>query len=501
MINASLSISPLINVTASLAPQAVQAESTATLLMLSNSPVIDVVTRMETFTSATQVATFFGSNSPEAAAATIWFSQSPQPLSLNIGRWAQTASSGQLFGAPLTPTQQGIAAWQAITDGGFDITIDGGAQELITLVNFAAAANLNAVAALIQAKLTGATIVWNALIESFVITSNTTGATSNVSFATAPAAGVTDISGMLGMKSTSLGAYQANGIAAESALAAVTIFDQNFGQQWYALNILGAVDADHQAVAPFLAASINKHFYSISTQEAGVLVTADTTDIAYVLQQAKTPKTAVQYNGNSPYSALSLMARILTVDYTGSNTAINLMYKQEPGILPDNLNSIQLASLLAKNCNAFLAYNNGASIIQPGICSDGNWIDTIIGADALTLAIQTAVFNLFFTSTTKVGQDDSGQHQIKVTIEQVLAQFKTNGYIAPGVWTGPLFGSLQNNPDGTPPTLTKGYYVFQPPVAGQSQASRSGRISVPFQIAVKLKGAVQTVNVAITLNN
>lgn len=501
MINPSLSISPLINVTASLEQAAVQAESIQTLLMLSNSPVIDVVTRMETFNSATEVATYFGSNSPEAAAAAIWFSQSPQPLSLNIGRWAKTASSGQLFGASLTPTQQTIATWQAVIDGGFDITIDGGAATLVTGLDFAAAGNLNAVAALIQAALTGATCVWNALTESFIITSTTTGATSTVSFATSPAGGTTDISAMLGMRSTSLGAYQANGIAAESALAAVTIFDENFGQQWYALNILGAVDADHEVVGPFLAASSNKHFYWVSTQEAAILVPTSTTDIAYVLQQAKTPKTAVQFNGNSPYSALSLAARILTVDYTGSKTALNLMYKQEPGILPDNLTSLQLASLLAKNCNGFLAYNNGASIIQPGICSDGNWIDTIIGADALTLAIQTAVFNLLYTSTTKVPQTDAGMHQIKVTIEQVLAQFAANGFIAPGVWNGPLFGSLQPSSDGTPPTLTKGYYVYQPPIASQSQGTRSARISVPFQVAVKLAGAVQTVDVAITLEN
>ncbi|KAA6459628.1 DUF3383 domain-containing protein [Acidobacteria bacterium AB60] len=498
-ISASLPISSLVSVTATLSAAAVQAQSTQTMLVLVNDPTIDVKTRMQYFTSAAAVAQQCGSNSLAAASATVWFSQVPQPAGLYLGRWAQTASSGQLFGATLTATQQLIATWQAVTSGGFTVTIDGGAAQNITGLNFAALGNLNAVAAAIQAHLTGATIVWNALTGQFVITSATTGAASTVSFATAPGSG-TDISAMLGMTAGSIGAYQVSGIVAETALAAMTIFDQEFGQQFYGVAILGAADSDHQAVATFLAASANKHFYAVSTQETGVLVTGNTTNIAYLLQNAATAKCAVQYSGSSAYSAIEMLARILTVDYTGQSTAINLMYKQEPGIAPDTLTANQLAALVSYNCNGFLAYNNGASILQPGICSNGQWIDTVIGTDALVLAIQTAVFNLLYTTPTKIPQTDVGMHQIKVTIEQVLSQFAGNGFIAPGVWTGPLFGALQNNPDGTPPTLSKGYYVYQPPVSSQSSSARQSRISVPFQIAAKLAGAVQTVSVNITLN-
>lgn len=495
--NASLSISSLVSVSASLAAQATQAQSTQTMLVLGSSPVIDPVTRMLSFPSLTAVAQLFGSNAPETAWATDWFNQSPQPTSLNIGRWAQSATSGQLIGSPLLPSILLISTWTPITDGGFHITVDGGGPQNVIGLNFSGASNLNGVAAVIQAVLTGATIVWNAINGNFVVTSDTTGASSTVSFATAPTGGgVTDISSMLGLTAASSGAFQAPGIVAETALAAVTIFDNTFGQQWYGLSIIGAADADHLAVQAFIAASINKHFYWTSTQETGVLVATDTSDIAYALKAANLAKGAVQYNGSSPYSAASLAGRILTVDYSGSNTAIALMYQQEPGITPDTLNALQLANLLAKNCNAFLAYNNGASIIQPGICSNGQWIDTVIGADALVLAIQTGVFNLLYTSTTKVGQDDPGMHQIKVTIETFLAQFKTNGYIAPGIWNSAGFGSLKQGD-----TLTKGYYVYQPPIALQSEGQRDARISVPFQIAAKLKGAVQTVDVFITLNN
>lgn len=498
MVNPALPISTLVNVTGSFEPTAAQGQNTSTLLVLGSSAVIDPVTRIRTYTSEEAVATDFGNNAPETLTAQIWFSQTPQPQSIDIGRWVQTASAGQLYGAPLTAAQQAIAVWNAVADGGFDVSING-TPLTITELDFAAAANLNAVAAAIQtalnAVLAGATCVWNSVYSRFVITSPTTGAASTVTFLTAPAEGTTDISGMLGMTAASSGAYIANGIVAETALAAATIFDDQFGGQWYGMMICGAADADHQAVAAFLAASSNKHYYFVPTQEAGVFTPGNTENIAYELMTAETGKCAVQYNGGSPYAIASLAAKMLTVNWGGSDTTIPAAWQTEPGVAADNLTSSQLAALLANNCNAFLNWSNGAAITYPGIGSDGNWIDAVIGADVLTIAIQTAVFDLLQTQT--VGQDDAGNHLIKVTIENVLAQWVTNGFIAKGLpWNGAGFGSLQEGQ-----TLSKGYYVYVPPMASQQQSQRTARIGGPFQIAVKLRGAIQTCDVVITFQN
>lgn len=498
MNNSSLPESSIVSVTAQVAAAATQAENTQSMLVLVDEPTIDVVERIQTFTSADDVATQCGSNSLAAAAAIDWFNQRPQPTSLKIGRWAQAASSGQLIGAPLTATEQLLATWQAITDGAFTITIDGGAAQNITTLDFSAVANMNGVAAAIAAKVTGATIVWNSIDSDFVVTSATTGATSSVSFASAPTGGGTDISAMLGLASTSSGVYQANGIAAETASDAVTLFDTNYGQQWYGLAVIGAQNADISAIGTLLAASSNKHFLWVSTQDTGVLVSATTTDIAYTLKQANAGNVAVQYNGSDANSAVSLAALMLTVNYGGSNTFRPAMFGQEPGVTADTVSTSQLAALIAKNANAYLKYNNGSSIVQPGICSNGMWIDTAIGADALVLDLQSDIFNLFLT--TAVPQTDAGMHMIKVVIEKRLKKYVDNGFIAPGVWNGPLFGSLQLNPDGSNPNLSAGYYVYQPPIASQSAAQKAQRISVPFQIAVNLAGAVQSVNVVITLS-
>jgi hypothetical protein len=485
----ALPVSRLINVSVNLTPSAAQSQSTSTLLILGSSSVIDVKSRLRQYTSINQVAADFGSSAPEYLAAVLWFEQSPQPPLLLIGRWAQTPTPGRLFGGPVGS----LGSIQAISLGGFTITIDATVKNLAAL-NFSAASSFNAVASIIQTGLgASATCVYNSVYNRFEITSATTGATSLVSFATPPGTG-TDASHVLGLGSTD-GGYQANGMVAETALAAVTLFDSQFGQQWYAVTVLGAVTADHQAIAPYIEAGNNKHLYGVSTLDANTLNPGSITDVAYLLSQLKFNKTTVQYSSSNPYAVVSLLARILTTDYTANNSVITLMYKQEPGIIAETLNTTQIAAVEAKNCNVFVNYDNSTAIIEPGVASSGQFLDTVIGTDVLAITIQTALYNDLYTTTTKIPQTDAGMHILTTTVEQVCSQFVQNGQLAPGIWNQAGFGALDQGD-----FMSKGYYVFAPPISTQSQANRSSRMSVPIQVAAKLAGAIHTVNVIVTVN-
>jgi hypothetical protein len=504
---ASLPISNLINVSVNLSPQAAQMQNISDALILGNSQVIDTIQRIREYTSLTAVEIDFGSTAPEYLAAVLWFEQVPQPTSLFIGRWAQTATPGQLIGATLPAASQLMSAWTGITAGSFDIAINGGSAVPVTGMNFSvpAVTTMQGVAAVIQTAVdavdAGVDVVWNSVYEQFQITSSTTGSTSAVAFLTAAGSG-TDISALMGCRSTSSGAYVVPGLAAETAVAAATLFDNEFGQQWYALAMPTiTADSDHVAVATFInGTAINgtttKHLYGITTQEAGVLVSTDTSNIAYQLQQLNLLRSIVQYSSSNPYAVVSLLARALTVDYSGNSTTITLMYKQEPGIVAETLNQTQLAALEGFNCNVFVAYNTNTAIIQSGVVSDGNYIDVVTGTDWLALDIQTSVYNLLYQSQTKIPQTDAGTNQIVSVISGVCAQAVINGLLAPGTWTVGGFGSLQQGQ-----FLPKGYYIYAPPVSSQSQSQRGARISVPIQIAAKLAGAVQTVNIAISVNS
>ncbi len=498
---ANLPISRLVKVDVVLAAMAAKAQNLSTLLVLTTSAIVDVIERVRTYNTITDIATEFGTDGPEYAAALLWYQQSPQPAQIKIGRWAKTASKGKLVCGPLSGAEQSIDTWKAITTGAFKVGIDAVGATAVSGLDFSADANLNAVAARIQAAVraanaafTTATVTWNAVYSRFEFESGTTGADSKVLFLTAPAAGA-NIAGALKGLSTSSGAYVADGIAAEDALDAVAIFDDRFGQTWYGLTIPEAVDADHLAVAGFIEATNNKHVYGVTTQDAGVLSSVITDDIATQLHALSYDKTMIQYSSGNAYAVCSLLGRALTVNYNGNNTVITLMYKQEPGIVAEALSETQMTALAAKRCNVFVAYNNDTAIIEKGQMCSGEFIDTITGADAFSITVMNEVYNLLYTSPTKIPQTDAGNHLIVTTIEAVCSKYVTNGYLAPGTWDQTGFGTLAQGD-----FLPKGFYVYAPPIATQLKPDRQARKSVPIQVAAKRAGAVHTVDITLNIS-
>lgn len=491
----TIPISSLIPIGVTLSPQAAQAQNLSSLLILSGSTVIDAGERMRAYTTLTDVASDFGTDSQEYAEAALWFSQTPQPTgNLFIGCWVQDTTHGMLVGAPLTLAQKQVSNWTSITEGQFSLSIDGSSYVASNL-NFTGVTNLDAVASIINNALfiTYGTYsdACNWTGSSFVISSPTVGPDSSVTFAT-------DTSGVatqLGLTNTpGNGAYVVPGLLPESLVDCLTAMDSRFGNQWYAVKVIGASNHDVVTAAFFVEASTNKHFQNVTIMDSGTIVSNSTSDLGYILKQGNFNKTAWQYSSSSSAAFTSAMARLLSVDYAGTSTTINLMWKQEPGVIPENLNTDQLKAIQARNGNVLAALSNGTDILLPGKVTSGEWIDTIVGMDNLVIALQTALFNLQYTTLTKIGQDDEDIHQFVACCEAVCEQFVTNGLLGPGVWNYPGVGTVKQGQ-----MLTAGYYVYAQPVATQSLASRAARVTPPINILVYIKGAVNTPNVQISV--
>lgn len=490
----TLPVNQIVNVGVQLTPAGARAQSLSNLLVLGTSTVIDTVERYRIYSELASVALDFGTSAEEYKAAQKWFSQTPQPTTLIVGRWINAAARGGLRGATLSASQQAMSIWNTITTGSFSIAKDGGASVDITGLNFSAAANLNAVAAIIQAALTGMTCVWNANYQRFEIESTTTGATSEVSFLAAAATG-TNISATLGCASTSSGAYRYVGQAAETADEAVVLMDGEIGQQWYGLNIPSAANADHLAVAAYIEGATVKHAYGITSMEAAALVVSATTDIGYQLKELGYKRSMCQYSSSDSVAVVSAMARIMTTNYNGNATVITLKFKQEPGVVAEYLNVTQAASLREKNYNVFVNYANDTAIIQEGVMCDGTFVDIVMGTDWLAVTLQNELYNLLYTSTTKIPQTDAGMQLLTTACDAVCSQAVINGLLAPGQWNAGGFGLLQQGD-----YLQKGYYIYNAPVATQSQSDRAARLAMPIQIAAKLAGAIHSVDVLVTVN-
>jgi hypothetical protein len=495
MLSTGLPVSRLVKVDVSLTTPAVIAPAINTCMLLGTSTVINAVERVRRYNNITEVAADFGTTAEEYLGADLWFSQSPQPDNLYIGRWIKTPSAGLLLGRPLLESEQLIASWQAITAGGFNVAFDGAPAADVVGLTFAGAANLNAVAAAITTALAAkGTCTWDATNDRFQIHSATTGTTSSVSFLAAPATG-TDISAKLGMTAADANAHIVSGNPGETALSAATIIDGMYSALWYALVCPSAIAADHQQLAAYCEAADPPHYYGVTSQDPAVLDPLSTADIASVLSSLGFNKTAVQYSRSSKYAIMSYLGRILTTQWDGQNTTMTMMYKQEPGVAGEILSGGQADAAMAKHCNLYANYANGTMLVQYGTSCSGEFSDTIIGADALAGDVQTAVFNVLYTSPTKIPQTDPGMQLLLNAVSAICANYVSNGYLAEGIWNAPGFGTLESGD-----LLSLGFYVYAPSMLLQSAADRAARKAPLMQVAAKCAGAIHTADVLIFIN-
>lgn len=486
-----LDVSRIVNVTVTLTPQGAQVRNFGLPLLVGDSNVISGVERIRSYSNIAGVATDFGTSAPEYLAALLFFSQSPTPAQLLIGRWLHTATSGFIDGGILTATEQLMSNWTSISNGSFTIHIDGSTQDLLGL-DFTTQTNLNGVAAVITAGLSGATCTWNG--EQFVVTSASTGVTSIVSYATPEGTG-TDISAQLKLDAANA-SVPVPGFAAETALEA-TVALYNFSSAWYIEIFASSVmpsTSDYLAVAAFIqTASISRVLFvtdGASTELDPIFLT----NISQQFKALEYDRSAVSYCSTNAYEMSSVAGRMATVDFDGSNTLPTYMFKTLPGVTPETITNTQADTLEANNCNVYVNYVTGTPIFQYGVMSYNLYIDERQSFDWLQNAVQIAVFNLLL-ETPKIGQTDAGMTTIVNTINSVFSQAVTNGMIAPGIWNGPSFGNIV-----TGQNLQSGYYTYAPPISSQSQVSRNARISVPIQCAIKLAGAIQTVDILINVN-
>lgn len=488
----ALSVSRLVNVTVNLSPLAAQRRSFGVLMIAGDSDIIDGVERFRSYTDIESVALDFGTSASEYLAAALYFAQSPRPNQLMIGRWLRTATAAFVKGSVLTTAEQSLAVWTAITTGSFTITIDG-VLKTLTALDFSAQTNLNGVATVITTALSSAgTCTWDG--SRFRITSATTGATSTITYAGTAGSGA-DISALLKL-TTATAASLVQGIAAETPVACATAL-ANISAAWYGLTFAAAtMPTDDQTVdvaAAIEVMSISRIF-GVTATATNTLEAGTTTDIASRLKALLYKRSFCVYSQNE-FAVCSMFGRAFSVNFAANRSTLTLMYKTMPGVTAENLTETQAQTLAAKRCNVYVSYNNDTAIIQYGVMSGLAYFDEIHGLDWFQDALQNAEYNLLYQSATKIPQTEAGINQIVTVASGVCDEAVNNGLVAAGTWNADGFGQLVRGN-----YLKSGYYIYVQPLALQSQADREARKSPPMQIALKLAGAIHTLDVVVNVN-
>ena len=479
----TLPVSRVVSVRTTMSPRAVQSRNFGAMLILGSSQVIDTDERTRAYGSIAEVVADFGTEAPEYKCAVLYFGQSPKPSVLYIGRWAKDATNGSAIGRVLSLAEQEMSVFNGVSNGTITLKFENQSVS-VTGVNLQSETNLNGVATKITEKLQSkGKCEWTG--TRFVVTSVATGSASKVLVEVKG-----DLADKLGLGD---GVRYVQGIDSEKLEKAVsTMIDI---PSWYGMIVADSVDTDQAIKATeLISASELSHiigFTSTSTRELDK--EADDT-LGSKLKEKGFNRAIVQYSSDNPYAVASIFGRMATVNFKGSNTTITLKFKQEPGVAPEYLRVSQANALRDKNVNVFAEYNNDTAILQEGVMSGGNFIDEVHGLDWLQNEIQTALWNALYT-TDRVGQDLSGVAILESVVNKVLDQANTCGLIASGIWNGKEFGLLKRGD-----ALATGYYVYTQPLADQLQGDREARKAPPITIAVKLKGAIHSVDVDIQVN-
>ncbi len=491
MATKALAVDRVVNVTINLQPLAASRRNFGVLLIAGASDVIPPAERIRSYTGIDGVASDFGLDAPEYLAAELFFSQSPRPAILQIGRWVKTPCPAMLRGGILTAEEAALARWTAIADGSLTLHVAGETHAVAGL-DFSEVTNLNAVASVISGKAasSGVACAWDG--ERFTLTTLDAGPGATLTYCTDAAEG-TAIADALKLTPATALAPQ-DGLPAETIKECVVeLADRG---DWYGLAVAddGLGVDDHLVVAQYIQAASKSRIYAATITDTRVLDAAYADDLASRGKALKLSRLFCCYSANK-YAAVSAIGRAFTVNFSANRSTITLKFKQLPSVEAEGLTESQANTLAAKRCNVFAAYNNDTAILQEGVMSGDAWFDEIHGTDWLQNAVQTELWNLLYQSKTKVPQTNSGVHQLITCIENVLEQAVNNALVAPGTWNGDGFGQLERGD-----YLPKGYYVYSEPIELQAQSEREQRKAPPVQCAVKLAGAIHSVDVAINVN-
>jgi hypothetical protein len=484
----SINVNKVVNVTIFTSPTFPKRKGFGLLNIIGTSARLPVGNRLRFYSDMDGVAADFDANDEEYKAASLFFMQSPRPVELAISRRFAVAVPGELLCS--VNYEKSIPAWQAITDGAFQINIDGIVEE-VTGINFDACTNLNAVAATIefnlQQSVPGATCVFDG--TRFVFRSGTAGALSSVYYTTPPSAGM-DIGALLGSRIEDRGIVSA-GADAEGFIEDTLDALQDIDPSWYGFTFTGALSHDDiKAAAAWAEARVK--IFGFTTRDSDVLDQAATDDICSFLKENLYSRTFSTWDNDDSYQIVSAFARAFTVNFNAQNSTMTLKFKLLPGTTPINITESQRKALVAKNCNYYTYFGDSAMLAE-GVMAGGRFFDEVHGLDWLQNAIENNVFGFLYTRTTKVPQTDKGVAKLVQQVEKACNEGVNNGLLAPGIWNGGDLGEVE-----TGDFLPKGFYVFAQPVAEQNQADREARKAPPIQVLAKGAGAIHFVDINVT---
>lgn len=452
------------------------------------------------YTDLSSVADDFGTESSMYEYAKILFAQTKNPANsggyLVAAFWRASdesvaATAGVLTGAQVSEATV-VETLQAISDGSFDVDIDGVTQN-VTGLDFRTIDSLDDIVTELNDNITGATVTEDD--QKIVITSDTTGATSEVSLVSAGASG-TFVGEILNL-AAGTGATSVDGEAAQvlSAESKEDALNEALNEEAFrgCLFIDNPTDVESEGISTWAKAN-DVLFYDVFDSAANL--EKDVTNVVWKIKLAGGENYRMCYrkDGNRKV-AVAIMARLHTVNFNNENSAITLNLKELSGIVAEDYTQDEINKAKKVGLDLYTTFGDLPKLLVSGA---NGFADNVYNFIAIKKFVQIDLFNLLGTTGTKLAQIDEDVSKIVDTVEKTLRLFKKAKVIGAGTWTSPdTFGDVEvfnRNIE------LNGFYVYTQPLSEQAQSDREARKSPAVQVAFKNAGAIHSVDVTIQYN-
>lgn len=495
------SIANIVSLSLQAGGQAAQADNPNVVgIVTSEVGVLSSIERWRSYVDPLSVAQDFGSTSKAAAWANVFFAQSPNPVNaggrLIIGWWRAAtenyaATAAVLTGASLNEAAV-VAALQQVSDGAFDIDVDG-VTENVAALDFQTVLTLSDIASVIDAGMAGATVT--ASDGRIIITSDTTGALSTLIFATDPGSG-TYIGSLLAIEDGS-GAVIVDGAAAgsnapETKVEAITELKAQTNLKGFTF-----IDAPTTQESKDLAAFAQANSvlgYDVFSNALDLELNSARAPWAIKLAGQKRYRTLYRADGDRKFAA-GYMAREHSVNFNATNSAITMQLKEILSVPAEDLAQTVIDKAKNVGLDISVLFKSTAGLLTSGA---NGYTDTEYNTIAFTDELLTDMFNVLKTTSTKVPQTTPGANVLVDRAEKTSGKYVRNGVFAPGEWTSSdTFGDLETFKRAI---SENGYYWLAGRLSDQSPADRAARKSPVIQGALKFSGAFHSIELLVFVN-
>jgi len=471
-------------------------------LLLTTSTRVPIGT-VPSFASATAVENYFGASSAEAAAAAIYFggftNADQVPGAVLFAQYPEAAVAGYVrggaVGAALTLTQL-----QALTPATLTVTVDGGSPEISANVTLSGATSFSNAATVIQAAFTAPTftVTYDSIAEAFVFTSNTTGATSSVSFLTSSGTLAADL-----MLTAATGAVQSAGAAAATPAAfmnAVVAQTTNWATFTTLFNPDVSGNANKLLFAQWNNTQKDEYMYVCwDTDTTPTTQFPATTCLGYLLSQNQISGTCLVYDPTNEGVAPFVCGMVAAINFSQTNGNINPAFKSQTGLAATVTDETVLSYLQQNGYNCIVASSTAAQefifFFNGQLSGPWLWMQPYINQIWMNANFQLSIMELL-TNVKSIPYNTVGDNYIHTALIDPVDAALNFGAIQAGVVLSSLQKSEVNAAAGVAidqVLSTRGWYLQ---VLPSSPTTRQARQSPPVSFWYTDGGSVNKISMA-----